>query len=290
MSDTKPATSTKFRAGLVQMCAGRSVERNVADATHLIREAAKAGAHYVQTPEVTTLMEPDKAKLFVATRPEEGNPALAHFRSLARELHIWLHIGSMGVSVGADKLANRSILIAPSGAVVARYDKLHMFDVQLANGETYRESANFAPGAEAVLADLPWGRLGMTVCYDLRFPALYRGLAQAGAQMIAIPAAFTQPTGEAHWHVLMRARAIENGCFVMAAAQTGLHENGRKTYGHSLIVAPWGEVLADAGVETGIITADIDMAAVAIARQRVPSLTHDRTFSIAPVRSVPLSS
>jgi deaminated glutathione amidase len=280
----------KFRVGLVQMCSGRNVERNVADATVLIRQAATAGAQYVQTPEVTTLMEPDKAKLFVATRPEEGNPALAHFRALARELKIWLHIGSMGVSVAPDKLANRSILIAPTGAVAARFDKLHMFDVQLPNGENYRESTNYAPGSEAVLADLPWGRLGLTVCYDLRFPALYRALAQAGAEMIAIPSAFTQPTGEAHWHVLMRARAIENGCYIFAAAQTGLHENGRKTYGHSLIVAPWGEVLADGGVETGVVTADIDMAAVAVARQRVPSLTHDRTFSVSPVRSVPLSS
>ena len=295
MSGTQPAKSQpakgkSFRVGLVQMCSGRSVERNIADATHLIREAAKAGAHYVQTPEVTTLMEPDKAKLFIATRPEAGNPALAHFRSVARELSIWLHIGSMGVSVSADKLANRSILIAPTGAVVARYDKLHMFDVQLAGGETYRESTNFAPGAEAILADLPWGRLGMTVCYDLRFPALYRALAQAGAEIFAIPSAFAQPTGEAHWHVLMRARAIENGCFVLAAAQTGLHESGRKTYGHSLIVAPWGEVLADGGIETGIVTADIDLAAVAVARGRVPSLTHDRTFSMMPVRSVPLSA
>jgi deaminated glutathione amidase len=283
-------SKTKFRVGLVQLCSGRSVERNLADATHLIRNAAKAGAQYVQTPEITTLMEPDRDRLFVATRPEEGNPALAHFRSIARELHIWLHIGSMGVSVAPDKLANRSILIAPTGAIVARFDKLHMFDVQLPNGEKYRESTNYAPGTEAVLADLPWGRLGLTVCYDLRFPGLYRALAQAGADILAIPSAFTQPTGEAHWHVLLRARAIENGCFVLAAAQTGVHETGRKTYGHSLIVGPWGEIIADGGVETGIVTADIDVADVAVARQRVPSLTHDRTFSVAPVRSVPVSS
>ena len=270
----------KFRAGLIQMCSGRSIEANVLEATRMIREAAAGGAQYVQTPEVTTQMERDRAKQFVETRPEEGNPSLAHFRTLARELKIWLHIGSMAVTYSREQLANRALLISPAGAVVARYDKIHMFDVTLPNGETYLESKNFRPGSEAVLADLPWGKLGISICYDLRFPALYRALAQAGAEMLAIPSAFTKPTGQAHWHTLMRARAIETGCYVLAAAQTGRHENGRETFGHSLVVAPWGEIVAEAGVEPGIIYADIDLSKVADARRQVPSLQHDRPFNV----------
>ena len=269
-----------FRVGLVQMCSGRSIEANVLDAMRMIREAAAGGAVYVQTPEVTTQMERDRAKQMVETLPEEGNPALAQFRTLARELKIWLHIGSMAVAVGGGQLANRAFLIGPTGAIAARYDKIHMFDVQLPNGESYRESKVFRPGSEAVLADLPWAKLGITICYDLRFPALYRALAQAGAQMLAIPSAFTTPTGRAHWHTLMRARAIETGCFVMAAAQAGKHENGRETFGHSLVVAPWGEIIAEAGVEPGVLLADIDMGKVAEARAQVPSLQHDRLFSV----------
>ncbi len=276
-------TDRKFRAGLVQMCAGRSIEANLRDASVLIRAAAKGGAVYIQTPEVTTQMERDRAKQMVETLPEEGNPALAHFRALARELKVWLHIGSMAVAVEGNQLANRAFLINPLGAVAARYDKIHMFDVQLPGGETYRESKLFRPGSEAVVADLPWGRLGITICYDLRFAALYRALAQAGAEILAIPAAFTRPTGQAHWHTLMRARAIETGCFVIAAAQTGRHENGRETFGHSLVVAPWGEIIADAGVETGVTFADIDLAKAAEARGQVPSLTHDRAFTVRPV-------
>lgn len=270
----------KFRVGLVQMCSGRSIEANVRDATRMIREAAGGGAVYVQTPEVTTQLERDRDKLMVETLPEEGNPSLAHFRTLARELQIWLHIGSMAVAVGGGQLANRAFLIGPTGAIAARYDKIHMFDVQLPNGEIYRESKNFRAGAEAVVADLPWTKLGMSVCYDLRFPALYRMLAQAGAQVLAIPSAFTKPTGQAHWHVLMRARAIETGCFVIAAAQTGKHENGRETFGHSLVVAPWGEIIAEAGVEPCVLFADIDLTKVVEARAQVPSLGHDRLFSL----------
>ena len=208
-ASTQQPASARFRAGLVQMTTGPDVAANLAAATTLIREAVSKGAAYVQTPEITTLMENDRAKLFVATRPEEGNPAIAHFRSLARELGIWLHIGSMGIAISAEKIANRSFLISPQGVIVARYDKIHMFDVDLPNGEKYRESRNFAPGDTAVLADLPWGRLGMTICYDMRFPALYRALAHAGANIFAVPAAFTVPTGKAHWHTLLRARAIE---------------------------------------------------------------------------------
>jgi deaminated glutathione amidase len=275
-------TDKKFRAGLVQMCTGRTIETNLADATVLIREAAKGGAHYIQTPEVTTQMERDRAKQMVETRPEDGNPALAHFRALARELKVWLHIGSMAVAVGEGQLANRAILISPTGVIAARYDKIHMFDVQLPNGESYRESKVFRPGTDAVIADLPWGKLGITICYDLRFPGLYRALAQAGAEMLAIPSAFTKPTGEAHWHTLMRARAIETGCYVFAAAQAGKHENGRETYGHSLIVGPWGDIIAEAGgLETGVIYADIDLVKVIEARSQVPSLLHDRAYKIA---------
>jgi predicted amidohydrolase len=270
-----------FRAGLVQMCTGRDVDRNVADAAALIRDAAGKGARYVQTPEITTLMEMERARLFAAVRPEEDNPAIARFAGLAQELGIWLHIGSMAVLLGNGRIANRSLLISPAGAVEARFDKLHMFDVELPGGESYRESKNYQAGSAGVLADLPWGTLGLTVCYDLRFPHLYRALAKGGADFLAIPSAFTRQTGEAHWHVLVRARAIENGCFVLAAAQTGKHESGRETYGHSLIVSPWGEVVAEAGGDLGVVVADIDPGEVEKARARIPSLRHDRPFEIA---------
>jgi len=270
----------EFRVGLVQMCSGRSVERNLAEASELVREAARQGARYVQTPEITTLMEMERQRLFAAVRPQEGNPAVAHFRALARELAIWLHVGSVGVLVGPEKLANRSLLIAPDGTVAAQMDKIHMFDVQLPGGESYRESRTYQPGDAAVLAELPWGTLGLTVCYDLRFPHLYRALAKGGAHFLAIPSAFTRQTGEAHWHTLLRARAIENGCFVFAAAQGGRHESGRETYGHSLVVSPWGEVLAEAGVHPGVIVADVKLSEVEEARRRIPSLQHDRPFSV----------
>jgi len=262
------------------MCSSRSVEGNLIEATRLIRQAVAGGASYVQTPEVTTLIEMKRESLFLAVKPEDGNPAIAHFRSLARELGIWLHIGSMGVLIRPDKVANRSLLISPQGVVVGKYDKVHMFDVDLPNGERYRESKNYQPGDTAVLVDLPWGKLGMTICYDLRFPQIYRALAHAGADFLAIPSAFTKPTGEAHWQVLMRARAIETGCFVLAAAQAGRHEAGRETYGHSIVVAPWGEVLAEGGAETGVIFADIDPASIVEARGKVPSLQHDRPFTV----------
>lgn len=272
---------TKFRAGLVQLCAGRDVAANVAAAAELIREAAAGGARYIQTPEVTTLIEPERKRLFAATEPEETSRALAAFRELAGAVGVWLHIGSMGVLLGPEKIANRAFLIRPDGKIAARYDKIHMFDVQLPGGESYRESKNFAPGERAVVADLPWGRLGITICYDLRFAHLYRALAKAGAQMLAIPAAFTVPTGEAHWHALMRARAIETGCWVLAAAQAGTHESGRKTYGHSLVVSPWGEVVAEAdGVHPSVIFADVELKETEEARRRIPALDHDRPFTV----------
>jgi deaminated glutathione amidase len=274
---SEPATA--FRAGLVQMRSGRDVAANVAAASSLIREAARAGAHYVQTPEVTTLMDLDRATLFARTLPEDGNPSLASFTALAAELKIWLHIGSMGILVG-DRIANRSYLIAPDGAIAARYDKIHMFDVTLANGETYKESANYAPGDKAIVAALPWGNLGLTICYDLRFPLLHQALVKAGAHFLAIPAAFTRPTGEAHWHTLLRARAIETQCYVFAAAQGGRHEHGRETYGHSLIISPWGTILAEAGTDPCVITADIDLAELTAIRSRIPCLANARAFTV----------
>jgi len=269
-----------FRAALVQMCSGRDVERNLADATALIREAVAQGAQYVQTPEITTLMEMERGRLFAAVRPEEGNPAVARFAALAQELGIWLHVGSMAVLLGNGKIANRSLLFGPDGAIQARFDKLHMFDVELPGGESYHESRSYQAGSAGVLADLPWGSLGLTVCYDLRFPHLYRALAKAGADFLAIPSAFTRQTGAAHWHVLIRARAIENGCFVLAAAQAGRHESGRETYGHSLIVSPWGDVIAEADAQVGVIVAEIGSGEVEKARRRIPSLQHDRPFEI----------
>jgi predicted amidohydrolase len=275
-----------FRAGLVQMCSGRDVDKNVADASALIAEAARQGAQYVQTPEVTTLIEMQRERLFAAVRPEEGNTAVARFSALARELGIWLHIGSMSILLGNGKVANRAFLFAPDGALQARFDKIHMFDVELPGGESYRESKNYQSGSTAVLAGLPWGTLGLTVCYDLRFPQLYRALAQAGADFLAIPSAFTRKTGEAHWDVLLRARAIENGCFVLAAAQGGKHESGRETYGHSMIVAPWGEIVAEAGIHPTVIVADINPGEVQEARDRIPSLRHDRPFQVSRAAAV----
>jgi len=278
MSAADPSNS--FRVGLVQMCTGRDVARNLSDATALIREAAKGGASYVQTPEATNLMEIDRQRLFAVAEPESANAGLAAFAELAKELAIWLHVGSMVIKASPEKLANRAFLISPKGEVTARYDKIHMFDVDLPNGEVYRESTNYAPGARAVVASLPWGGLGLSICYDLRFPYLYRALAQAGASFLAVPAAFTRLTGEAHWATLLRARAIEAQCFVFAAAQGGRHEYGRETFGHSLVVSPWGEVLAEGDVHPSVIFADIDLSTIGDVRSRVPSLQHDRAFTV----------
>jgi len=282
MSSQSNAT---FRAALVQMCAGRSVTRNVADALSLIAEAAAQKAGYIQTPECTTLMEVDPDRLMAETKPETDNEALAAFCAAASDRNIWLHIGSMAVKVGERRLANRSYLIAPNGEISARYDKIHMFDVDLGNGEVYSESVNYQAGSQAIVAPLPWGPLGLTICYDLRFPALHRTLAKAGALFIASPAAFTRITGEAHWHTLLRARAIETETFVFAAAQGGRHENGRETFGHSLIISPWGEVLAEAGTEPGVVTADIDIRRIDEVRSKIPSLTHDRAFDVVEATS-----
>jgi predicted amidohydrolase len=270
-----------LRVGLIQMRSTRTPSENFAAAAALIREAKAAGAQYVQTPEMTNIMEVKRDRLFAAIGEEENDATLAAFRALARELGIHVHVGSLALKIAPERAVNRSFLIGPSGDIAARYDKIHMFDVDLANGESYRESSRYRPGEQAAVADLPWGRLGITICYDLRFPALYRALAEAGASMLAIPSSFTKQTGEAHWHVLMRARAIENGCFVLAAAQGGLHEHGRNTYGHSLIVDPWGRVLAEGGTEPGVVMAEIDPAEVTAARAKVPSLQHGRRFEMS---------
>jgi predicted amidohydrolase len=272
-----PAT---FKAAMIQMRSGLKPAANLDDARRLIGEAKAAGADYVQTPEMTNIMEVKRERLFSNIAEEDADATLAAMRELARKLGIFIHIGSLAIKVAPQKAANRGFLITPAGEIAARYDKIHMFDVDLGNGESYRESNSYRPGDIAITADLPWGRLGLTICYDLRFPALYRALAEAGATMLAIPSAFTQQTGEAHWHVLMRARAIENTCFVMAAAQGGKHENGRATFGHSLIVDPWGRILAEGGTEPGFIMAEIDHALVAEARARMPSLQHGRRFEI----------
>jgi len=268
-----------FRAALVQMCTSRQPGDNIAKASSLIRDAAKAGASYVQTPEVTNLMEMRSADLFAKAQPESGNEGLAKFVALAKDLGIWLHIGSMVVRLSQDKCANRAYLIAPNGSICASYDKIHMFDVELPGGERYRESKNYRPGNEAVVADLPWGRLGLTICYDMRFSALYQGLTSAGCDFIAVPSAFTVPTGRAHWHALLRARAIETQAFVLAAAQVGHHDCGRDTYGHSIIISPWGEVLAEGdGDAEGIVEAQINLSDLENARNRVPSLKHVVAF------------
>src|SRR3954463_9391673 len=269
-----------FRIGLIQKRSGRAPAANMDTAAKRIGEAKTGGAEYVQTPEMTNILELSREKLFATIMPEEQDASLATFRELARGLGIYVHVGSLAIKASADKAVNRSFLIDRRGEIVARYDKIHMFDVDLKGGESYRESRSYRPGDLAVLTDLPWGRLGLSICYDLRFPALYRALAEAGATFLAIPAAFTKQTGEAHWHVLMRARAIENGSFVFAAAPGGGHENGRSTFGHSVVVDPWGRILAEGGIEPGVVFADIDPAEVSLARSRIPSLQHGRRFEV----------
>ena len=270
---------TTFRAACVQLRSSDDVAENVRTASEFIREARAKGAAFIATPENTTLMAPDGGAKLERSFAEDKDPALPQFRALAEELGIWLLIGSLAIKVSDTKTANRSFLIDPKGRVTARYDKIHLFDVDLPSGEKYRESNTVAGGDQAVTTELPWGHIGLTICYDLRFPQLYRALAKRGAFALTVPSAFTETTGKAHWHVLLRARAIENGAFVIAPAQGGTHANGRKTYGHSLIIAPWGEILAEGGTEPGVTLADIDPAAAADARARIPNLQHDRPFS-----------
>ncbi len=276
MSQT-PAT---FKAALIQMRTGLNPAANLDAASRMIAEAKSAGADYVQTPEMTNIMDVQRDRFFATIQEEDADASLTAFRELARKHKIFIHVGSLAIKVAPEKAANRGFVITPKGDIAARYDKIHMFDVDLAGGESYRESRNYRAGEIAVNTDLPWGVLGVTICYDLRFPALYRALAEAGATMLAIPSAFTKQTGEAHWNVLMRARAIENGCFVLAAAQGGKHENGRETFGHSIVIDPWGRVLAEGGNEPGVVMAEIDPALVTEARSRMPSLQHGRRFEM----------
>jgi len=273
-----------FKAAVVQMRSGREPGRNVVDFEALVREAAGKGASYVQTPEMTGAIIRDKADRAQAFRPEGSDVIVAAARRLSAELGIFLHIGSTGILRDDGKIANRAFLFAPDGSLVTRYDKIHMFDVDLDNGESWRESATYEAGREAVVADLGMAKLGFAICYDVRFPQLFRAEAVAGAEVLSAPAAFTRQTGEAHWHVMQRARAIENGAFFISAAQGGLHEDGRETYGHSLIVDPWGRVLAEVdGDEPGVAIAEIDTAQSAAARGKIPNLRNAREFTVANV-------
>lgn len=281
------ATDRKFVAACVQMRSGKTVSANVDAVVKLAGEAAAGGAAYVQTPEMTNILVRSREELFDAILPEEVDPALAAFQQLARGLKIWLHLGSLAIRLEGDRAANRAFVIDPEGDVIARYDKIHMFDVDLPDGESWRESQTYRPGEQAVVAQLPWGRFGLTICYDVRFPTLHRALAEHGAEVIASPAAFTKKTGEAHWDILLRARAIETGSFVVAAAQGGRHDDGRETYGHSLIVDPWGRVLAEGGDQPGVVLAEIDIDKSPDTRRRIPSLENGRRFGVVPAPSEP---
>jgi predicted amidohydrolase len=271
---------SEVRVGLVQLRTPANQTAALAQASPLIREAAAAGATFILTPEATNILERDRTKLFAALKPAETDPCVQGLIALAAELKVWILIGSALVLREDGGAANRSMLIDPAGRVVATYDKIHMFDVDLPTGEKARESEAYTAGAEAVVVDTAVGRLGLSICYDIRFPYLYRALAKAGAQILTVPAAFTRPTGEAHWEILLRARAIETGAFVLAPAQGGRHEDGRGTWGRSMIVGPWGEILAAADDdEPGVIGANLDLDASAKARASIPALANERAFT-----------
>ena len=273
-----------FRAALLQITSSDDPAQNLETVTAMLREAKANGAEFALTPEVTNCVSTSRSHQIAVLCSEEDDPTLSALQALCKELGLWLLIGSLGLKTkDADgRFANRSFMIDDQGQIVARYDKIHMFDVDVTPEETYRESDGYRPGAEAVVAQTPFGKVGMTICYDVRFPHLHRALAKAGAQILTVPAAFSHVTGAAHWEVLLRARAIETGCFVMAPAQTGQHEairgQKRRTHGHSMVVAPWGEILADAGTDAGITYVDLDLNMVDKARRQVPALSHDRAF------------
>lgn len=271
---------TSFKAALVQMRSGTDMARNLTDAETLVREAAATGAPYVLTPEVSNIFEPDKERLRAVVLPERGDTMVKRFSELAKELRIHLHAGSLAVKAEDGRIANRSLVFAPDGKIIARYDKVHLFDIDLPNGESYRESATYTPGEHATAVTLPFAKFGLCICYDVRFPRLASTYANAGTSILTYPAAFTVPTGEAHWHVLLRARAIETGSFVLAAAQGGTHDSGKATYGHSLAINPWGEILAEAGTDPCVITAEIDPEASTAARSRIPALQNARDFAL----------
>ncbi|MER9894416.1 carbon-nitrogen hydrolase family protein [Mesorhizobium sp. M0119] len=270
-----------FKAAAIQMRSGTSPERNAVDLERLVRQAAGLGATYVQTPEMTGALIRDSQARAASFTSEDKDIVVSTSRRLASELGIFLHVGSTAILRADGKLANRALLFGPDGATIATYDKIHMFDVDLDNGESWRESAAYEPGTEAVVAEINGAKLGFAVCYDLRFPQLFRAEALAGADLLSVPAAFTRQTGEAHWHVLLRARAIENGAYVVAAAQGGVHEDGRETYGHSLIVDPWGRIVAEAAHdEPAVIVAEIDAAQSVAARKKIPNLKNARDFAV----------
>ena len=272
---------SRITVAAVQMRSTMDPARNLRDFEALVREAAGKGARYIQSPEMTGALVRDRKLLMQLIKPAESDPLVARAAALAAELGIHLHIGSTAIARPDGKVANRAFVFGPDGGLIATYDKIHMFDVDLDNGESWRESATYEPGREAVVANLPFGRMGLAVCYDLRFPQLFREEALAGGEMLTVPAAFTRQTGEAHWHVLLRARAIENGAFVVASAQGGKHEDGRETYGHSLIADPWGAVVAEADHdEPGVVVMEIDLAASAAARGKVPNLRNAREFGL----------
>ncbi|WP_426229494.1 carbon-nitrogen hydrolase family protein [Pararhizobium sp. DWP3-4] len=275
-----------LKAAAIQMCSGVDPARNAETMVRLVREAAAQGATYVQTPEMTGALQRDRAAMKAALRDESNDLIVAAASKLAGELGIHLHVGSTAIGLADGKMANRGFLFAPDGQKITHYDKIHMFDVDLDNGESWRESSAYTPGGTARLVSLPFGKLGCAICYDVRFPELFRAQAAAGAQIMSVPAAFTRQTGEAHWEILLRARAIENGMFVIAAAQAGVHEDGRETFGHSMIIDPWGRVLASAGgTGEGIVVADIDIGAVAAARAKIPNLKNGRAFTLEEVPS-----
>jgi len=277
-------TVTKVAA--IQMLSGISPEKNAETLDSLVREAAARGAHYIQTPEMTGAVQKDRAGLTAVLKSEDCDLIVSAASGLAAELGIYLHIGSTAIATEEDMIANRAFLFSPDGSIVTRYDKIHMFDVDLDNGESWRESAVYRPGEKAVLAHLPFAALGLGICYDVRFPDLFRQQALAGADILTAPAAFTRQTGEAHWHALQRARAIENNAYMISAAQGGVHEDGRETYGHSIIVDPWGKVLAEAGGEgPAVVLADVDTDAVNAARRKVPNLKNIRPFRFEEVET-----
>ncbi|MFA6021965.1 MAG: carbon-nitrogen hydrolase family protein [Rhodospirillales bacterium] len=273
-------SNAPFIAACIQTNATPDVTANISAACDLVRAAVAKGARLVLMPENVAMMDFGRPNILAKSFPEDRHPALPAFSDLAKELGIWLHGGSLQILLPDQMVANRTHVFSPSGEVVAFYDKIHMFDVDLDGGESYRESQTFKPGERAVMAKTDFGGLGLAICYDLRFPHLFRAYGKAGAIMLCAPAAFTKQTGEAHWHVLQRARAIENGAYMLSPAQCGTHAGGRQTYGHALIVSPWGEVLADAGTEPGFITAAIDPGEAHSARKKIPALSHDRPYSL----------
>jgi predicted amidohydrolase len=284
MDERADTERTAFRAACVQMRSGIDRARNVADALALIEEAAQKGAHFIMTPEMTNAVDRNAERLMASLSEGEEIDEVRAFGAAAAESGVWLLIGSMAINRGDGRLANRSFLFGPDGEIAARYDKIHMFDVSLENGESWRESRIYHPGAEAVVVETPLAKLGLSICYDVRFPHLYRAMAQAGAEVLCVPAAFTRQTGRAHWKTLLTARAIECGAFVIAAAQGGVHEDGRETFGHSLIISPWGDILTEArGDEPCVILAEIDPARVAKARGQIPSLALETAVKVLNV-------